>query len=55
MYDGKQISQNVSNHFTEELVNYKNLESDLFQSLKETFLKMDELMTTPESIEEIKT
>ena len=53
-HGGKEISQFVSNHFTEELVKNKNLESDLSQALKETFIKMDEIMTTPESIEEIK-
>jgi protein phosphatase 1G len=53
-HGGKEISQFVSNHFTEELVKHKNLESDLSQALKETFIKMDEIMTTPESIEEIK-
>ena len=53
-HGGTEISQFVSNHFTEELVKNKNLESDLSQAIKETFIKMDEIMTTPESIEEIK-
>ena len=53
-HGGKEISQFVSNHFTKELIKNKNLESDLAQALKETFIKMDEIMTTPESIEEIK-
>ena len=53
-HGGKEISQFVSNHFTEELIKNKNLETDLSQALKETFIKMDEIMTTPESIEEIK-
>ena len=53
-HGGKEISQFVSNHFTEELIKNKNLETNLSQALKETFIKMDEIMTTPESIEEIK-
>ena len=53
-HGGKEISQFVSNHFTEELIKNKNVETDLSQALKETFIKMDEIMTTPESIEEIK-
>ena len=53
-HGGKEISQFVSNHFVEELIKNKNLESDMTQALKETFIKMDEIMITPESIEEIK-
>ena len=53
-HGGKEISQFVSNHFVEELIKNKNLEYDMAQALKETFIKMDEIMTTPESIEEIK-
>ena len=53
-HGGKEISQFVSNHFTEELIKNKNLNTDLSRALKETFIKMDEIMTTPESIEEIK-
>ena len=54
-HGGKEISQFVSQHFTEELVKNKNIESDdLSQALKETFIKMDEIMTTSEGIEEIK-
>ena len=53
-HGGKEISQFVSNHFVEELTKNKNLESDMSKALKETFIKMDEIMTTPESIEEIK-
>ena len=53
-HGGKEISQFVSNHFTEELIKNKNINSDLSQALKETFIKMDEIMTSPESIEEIK-
>ena len=53
-HGGKEISQFVSNHFVEELIKNKNLESDMSQALKETFIKMDEIMITPESVEEIK-
>ena len=53
-HGGKEISQFVSNHFTEELIKNGNVESNLSQALKETFIKMDEIMITPESIEEIK-
>ena len=53
-HGGKEISQFVSNHFTQELVINKNLPADMSQALKETFIKMDEIMQTPESIEEIK-
>ena len=54
-HGGKEISTFVSHHFTNELLNNKNIETDLKQALKETFLKMDEIMITNESIEEIKT
>ena len=53
-HGGKEISQFVSNHFTQELVINKNLPADMSQALKETFIKIDEIMQTPESIEEIK-
>ena len=53
-HGGKEISQFVSNHFTQELVINKNLPADMSQALKETFIKMDEIMQTPESVEEIK-
>ena len=53
-HGGKEISKFVSNHFTEELIINKNIYTDMPQALKETFLKMDEIMTTPESVEEIK-
>ena len=53
-HGGKEISQFISNHFTEELIKNKNIDSDLSQALKETFIKMDEIMILPESIEEIK-
>ena len=53
-HGGKEVSQFVSNHFTQELENNKNLETDMPQALKETFIKMDELMITEDGIEEIK-
>ncbi len=53
-HGGKEISQFVSNHFTEELIINKNVSSDMSLALKETFIKMDEIMQNPEGIEEIK-
>lgn len=54
-HGGKEISQFVSHHFTKELVANKSCQSgDLERGLKETFLRMDEIMTNAESIEEIK-
>ena len=53
-HGGKEISQFVANHFIEEFVNNKNLTKDMSLALKETFIKMDEIMQTPESIKEIK-
>ena len=53
-HGGKEISQFVSNHFTQELLNNKNIGEDMSKALKETFIKMDELMQTPDGIEEIK-
>ena len=53
-HGGKEISSFVSNHFTEELIKNSNYKNNMEQALKETFIKMDEIMQTPESIEEIK-
>ena len=53
-HGGKEISKFVANHFTEELIKNTNLSTDVPLALKETFIKMDEIMVTPESIEEIK-
>ena len=53
-HGGKEISKFVSNHFTEELIKNSNLKTNMKQALKETFIKMDEIMQTEESIEEIK-
>ena len=53
-HGGKEISKFVSNHFLDELVANKNLPSDMSLALKETFIKMDEIMQTKEGIEEIK-
>ena len=53
-HGGKEISKFVSNHFIEEFMINKNISTDMSLALKETFIKMDEIMTKPESIEEIK-
>ena len=53
-HGGKEISKFVSNHFLDELVKNKNLATNMELALKETFIKMDEIMQTKESIEEIK-
>ena len=53
-HGGKEISQFVSNHFAKELEINKNVGTDMSVALKETFIKMDEIMQTPDSIEEIK-
>jgi len=53
-HGGKEVSQFVSNHFTKELVSNKNIEENMPQALKETFIKMDEIMITDDGIEEIK-
>ena len=53
-HGGKEISQFVANHFIEELIANKNLPNDMEKALKETFLKMDEIMQTEEGINEIK-
>ena len=53
-HGGKEISQFVSNHFLDELIANKNLPKDMSLALKETFIKMDEIMQTEEGIKEIK-
>jgi protein phosphatase 1G len=54
-HGGKEISQFVSNHFSEELLQNKNfLSGDLKSALKENFIKMDEIMQTLNGKEEIK-
>jgi protein phosphatase 1G len=53
-HGGKEISKFVSNHFAKELEINKNVGTDMSLALKETFIKMDEIMQTPDSIEEIK-
>ncbi len=53
-HGGKEISQFVSNHFTQELIINKNIPDNMSQALKETFIKMDEIMQNSESVEEIK-
>ena len=41
---GKEISQFVSNHFTEELIQNKNIDTNMSKDLKETFIKIDEVI-----------
>ena len=54
-HGGKEISQYVSHHFTDELLKNQNyLNNKIDVALKETFIKMDEIMQTPEGKEEIK-
>ena len=54
-HGGKEISQFVTNHFTKELIVNKNyLKGDLQSAIKDTFIKMDEIMQTNEGKEEIK-
>lgn len=54
-HGGKEIAQFVSHHFTEELLkNEKYQEGDLKTALQQTFIKMDEIMQTKDSINEIK-
>ena len=49
-HGGKEISQFVTNHFTKELIINKNyINGDLKTGIKETFIKMDEIMQTNES------
>ena len=54
-HGGKEISQFVSKHFTEELLkNSKYLEGNIADALKLTFFKMDDIMQQKDGIEEIK-
>lgn len=54
-HGGKEVSQYVSHHFTDELLKNQNyLNNKIDVALKETFIKMDEIMQTPEGKEEIK-
>ncbi|EGR27807.1 protein phosphatase 2c, putative [Ichthyophthirius multifiliis] len=53
-HGGKEVAQYVEKHFVEELkknTNFKNKQFDM--ALKETFLKMDELMLTKQGISEL--
>ena len=51
---GKEVSQFVKNHFTQELLQNKNITDNIERALKETFFKMDELMRTMEGKNELK-
>ena len=54
-HGGKEIAQFVSNHFSDEFIqNKKYLNGDIKNALKETFIKMDEIMQTLNGKEEIK-
>ncbi|CAD8085270.1 unnamed protein product [Paramecium primaurelia] len=53
-HGGKEIAIFVERHFIEELQRNKNFKDQKFQeALQETFLKMDELILTPEGQKEI--
>ena len=51
---GREISEFVSQNFTNELFKNKNLENNLEIAIKETFIKMDELMKTEKGKKEIR-
>ena len=54
-HNGKEVSQFVKNHFIEELEQNENFKNNkIKEALKETFIKMDELMKTPEGKNELK-
>ena len=53
-HGGKEVSQFVKNHFIPEFMKNKNTKyEDIPNSLIETFLKMDELLKTPEGKNEL--
>ncbi|CAD8094195.1 unnamed protein product [Paramecium sonneborni] len=53
-HGGKEVALFVEKHFLEELQKNKNFKDQKFEeALKETFLKMDELLITPEGQKEI--
>lgn len=48
-HGGKEVAAFVEKHFIEELLKNKNFKDQKFElALSETFLKMDELLLTPE-------
>ena len=51
---GREISEFVSQNFTNELFKNKNLENNLEIAIKETFIKMDELRKTEKGKKEIR-
>ena len=53
-HGGKEVSQFVKNHFTKEFLTNSNIETNMEMALKETFLKMDELLKTTEGKNELK-
>ncbi|CAD8197826.1 unnamed protein product [Paramecium pentaurelia] len=55
-HGGKEVAQFVEKHFVEELMKNKNFKDQKFEeALKETFLRMDELLLTPEGQKELNT
>ena len=54
-HGGKEVSQFVKKHFTEELINNPNYKKgDMKKALIETFLRMDVIMTEKNGKEELK-
>jgi protein phosphatase 1G len=53
-HGGKEVSQFVSAHLTEELLNNKNFNTDLKTALSDTFLRLDEMMLEPAGKLELK-
>lgn len=52
---GKEVAQYVQNHFTEEFLKSKCYKSNQYkQALVDTFLKIDELLVTPQGVAELK-
>ncbi|CAD8202586.1 unnamed protein product [Paramecium octaurelia] len=53
-HGGREVAQFVEKHFIDELLKNKNFKDQKFEdALKETFLKMDELLMTPEGAKEL--
>ena len=53
-HNGREISEYVSKNFTNELFKNKNLKNNLELAIKETFIKMDDLMQTEKGKKEIR-
>lgn len=53
-HGGKEVALFVEKHFIEELLKNKNFKEQKYEdALKETFLKMDELLLLPEGQKEL--